>query len=664
MKASLEKLKEFFLDFLSDNPKIIGFGVFLGVLSLSLYLSYAEYKIRFSNEQQGIEAKLNELRNSVLLSIRDGVSASKTLGYLAKNLNVVENFDSIGRQLIENNPHIDAIQYLDSATIVAVYPIEGNEAVIGYNVAKDQLRKKEVVESYRRKEVYFSGPLEMKQGGIGIIGSYPIVTKSGDLQGFSASIIRLETLIQNAQLINSPENPEVIQFSKLDPETGEKVSFLTNSEGFKYSGPKASVFIPEGNWELSVQLKKSNAFKETLPGIILRVITAVFFGIIAWSFARLPSVLRKKVADQSKDLKLANERFELATKATSDIVWDWDITSNQTFRSANFYQLFGYPEDQDLKNNEFWDSIIHPEDLADVRANLQKALSDAGAYWSQEFRVRKQNGVYSYVLDKGFIIRDDSGNAIRMIGATKDITQRKLAELEITQTNAKLTSANEELKAFAALASHDLREPLRMISSFMDLLDRKYGEKLDDKAKQYIHYAKDGAKRLTLMINDLLDYSKAGFDLKQLEKVDLMNLVDEVIELKSDIIRTSHAKILHEHLPTILGIKVPLKTLFQNLIGNALKYRSMERNPQISIKAEEDKEYWKFTIEDNGIGIDPGSLEDIFGIMKRLHSAEKYPGTGMGLATCRKIVSQFHGKIWAESRPGEGSKMIFTLKKL
>jgi PAS domain S-box-containing protein len=664
MKKSLEKLKESLLDFLSGHPKITGLGVLIGVLSLSLYLSYAEYQIRLANETQTVKAKLNELQNAVLISIRDGITATKTLGYLAKNLNVVENFDSIGRQLIENNPHIDAIQYLDSTTIVAVYPLDGNEAVLGYNVAKDQIRKEEVVESYRRKEVYFSGPLELKQGGIGIIGRYPIVTKSGDLQGFSASMIRLETLIQNAQLINSPEKPEVIQFSKLDPETGEKVPFLTNSEDFEYSGPKASVFIPEGNWELSVQLKRSNAYKETLPGIILRIITAVFFGIIAWSFARLPSVLRQKVADQSKDLKLANERFEHATKATSDIIWDWDIPSNQTFRSANFYQLFGYPENQDLKNNEFWDSIIHPDDLADVRTNLKKALSDTGAYWSQEFRVRKQNGVYSYVLDKGFIIRDDSGNAIRMIGATKDITARKLAELEIIQTNAKLTSANEELKAFAALASHDLREPLRMISSFMDLLDRKYGEKLDDKAKQYIHYAKDGAKRLTLMVNDLLDYSKAGFDLKQLEKVDLMNVVDEVIELKSDIIRTSQAKILHDHLPTVLGIKVPLKTLFQNLIGNALKYRSLERSPQISIKAEEDKEYWKFTIEDNGIGIDPGSLEDIFGIMKRLHSADKYPGTGMGLATCRKIVSQFHGKIWAESRPGEGSKMIFTLKKL
>lgn len=664
MKKSLSKLKDSVLDFLSVYPKITGLTVLLGVLSLSLFLSYTEYKVRISNEEQRVKARLNELQNSVLFSIRDGISATKTLGYLAQNLDVVENFDSIGRQLIENNPHIDVIQYLDSGTIVAVFPLEGNEPVIGYNITKDQLRKEEVEEAFRRKDVYFSGPLNLKQGGVGIVGRYPIFKKSGELQGFSAAIIKLETLIQNAGLINSEENPYAIQFSKVDPNTGILTPFLELPDSLIYTGAKASLLIPEGKWELSVQLKESRAIKETLPGIVLRFISALLFGLIAWSFALIPSVLRKKVADQSKDLQLANERFELATKATSDIIWDWDLNSNRTFRSNNFFQIFGYTQDQNLGNNDFWDSIIHPEDVDQVRENLQESLIGTGSYWAQEFRVKKQSGSYSYVLDKGYIIRDKTGKAIRMIGATQDITDRKLAELEIIQTNTKLTSANEELKAFAALASHDLREPLRMISSFMDLLDKRYGQNLDDKAKQYIHYAKDGAKRLTLMINDLLDYSKAGFDLSQLEKVDLMELIREVVELKSDIVRGTNATITYENLPQVMGIKVPLKTLFQNLIGNALKYRSIERHPEIIIRSEESKDFWKFSIEDNGIGIESGSLEDIFGIMKRLHSSEKYPGTGMGLATCRKIVSQFHGKIWAESTPGQGSKMIFTLKKL
>lgn len=664
MRTALANLKNSVFDFLSVYPKITGLAVMLGVLSLSLYLSYTEYQVRFSNEEQLVKSKLNELQDSVVFSIRDGISATKTLGFLAQNMDVVQNFDSIGRQLIENNPHIDAIQYLDSGTIVAVFPLLGNEAVIGYNVGKDKMRKDEIEIAYQRKDVYFSGPINLKQGGLGIVGRYPIFKKSGELLGFSSAVIRMETLIKNAGLINSSDSPFAIQFSKVDIDKKVLTHFLTTLESSTATGPKASVFLSEGNWELSVQLKHSNALKQTLPGIILRCITALLFGIFAWSYALIPGVLRKKVANQSQDLKLANERFELATKATSDIIWDWDLASNHTFRSANFFQIFGYSKDENLANNDFWESIIHPEDADLVRANLKESLIGTGSYWSQEFRVKKHSGTYAYVLDKGYIIRDEAGKAIRMIGATQDITDRKLTELEIIQTNAKLTSANEELKAFAALASHDLREPLRMISSFMDLLDRKYASGLDDKAKQYIHYAKDGAKRLTMMINDLLDYSKAGFDLSQLEKIDLKELIREVVALKSDIFRTSNATISFDNMPQIMGIKVPLKTLFQNLIGNALKYRSLERHPEIIIRYEESKDFWKFIIEDNGIGIEAGSLEDIFGIMKRLHSSDKYPGTGMGLATCRKIVTQFEGKIWAESTPGKGSKMIFTLKKL
>jgi PAS domain S-box-containing protein len=664
MRKTASTLKESLLNFLSAKPKLTGFGVTIGVLSLSLYLSYAEYRIRISTEEEAVKSKLSELQTSILFSIRDAISATKTLGYLAQSLDVVANFDSTGRNLIENNPRIDIIQYLDSTTIVAVYPLRGNEPVIGFDVGKDQIRKEEVEEAFKKKDVYFSGPQKLRQGGLGIIGRYPIFEKSGELKGFSAAVIRLETLKKNAGLINSPQNPMVIQFSKIDRRTGQKTSFLHDFSPDFAKGPSASFVIPELNWELSVQLKESNALKSILPGIALRTITALIFGLITWSFVRIPKILKHQVDLQSRDLRIANERFEIATIATADVIWDWDLVKNHSFRSDNFYDHFGYRKESNKDNNEFWKKIIHPDDLAAVQKNLKNFLGGTEKFWSQEFRVKKESGEYAHVLDKGYIIRDEDGKAIRMIGATKDITAWKESELQIIQTNEKLTSANEELKAFAALASHDLREPLRMISSFMDLLDKKYGDNLDDKARQYIHYAKDGAKRLTLMINDLLDYSKAGFDLNQLEKINLNQLVQEVLDLKSDIIRSSNATIIYNGLPTVMGIKVPLKTLFQNLIGNALKYRSMERYPQIAILAEDLGDYWKFIIEDNGIGIDPHSLEDIFGIMKRLHTAEKYPGTGMGLATCRKIVTQFHGKIWAESTPGDGSKLIFTLKKL
>jgi light-regulated signal transduction histidine kinase (bacteriophytochrome) len=251
-----------------------------------------------------------------------------------------------------------------------------------------------------------------------------------------------------------------------------------------------------------------------------------------------------------------------------------------------------------------------------------------------------------------------------MIGATQDISTRKFAELELIEANKSLKNANEELKVFASLASHDMREPLRMISSFMSLLQKKYSDALDDKAQQYISFAVDGAKRLTFLINDLLEYSKVGFDQKNVEPLQVNSLIEEVLALKSSLIRESGATIIVDPLPEIKGIKTPIQILFQNLIGNAIKYRNPDSAPSIKISGRELPDFWEFSIKDNGIGIDPDYLEEIFGIFKRLHPKEKYPGTGMGLATCKKIVMQHGGKIWAESIPGEGSKFLFTIRKI
>ncbi|MBC6368546.1 PAS domain-containing protein [Algoriphagus sp. AK58] len=664
MMEILEKIKSYILNFLSSYPRVTGWGVFIGVFSLTMYLSWTEYQIRLSNEREAVKSKLDELENSILYSIRNGISAAKTLAFFAQNFEVTENFDSLAKQILENNPNVDVIQYLDSGTIVAVYPLQGNEAVIGYNVAQDPTRRDEVLEAFNRRDIYFSGPFTLRQGGIGIVGRYPIFEKSGELKGFSAVIIFLETLIKSSELVNPESSIFSVKFSKLDTSTETWKNFLPEVKNdSEYTGSLQRVLIPEGNWELAVQLKKSTAFSGLIPSILLRFITSMIFGLISWNFSRIPSVLKKKVEEQSRDLKIANERFELATKATSDFIWDWDMIENKTFRSPSFYQTFGYGPNDSQDSNEFWESIIHPGDLGEVRHNLNLALAGTDNFWAMEFRVRKKNGEYNFILDKGFIIRDQSGKAIRMIGATKDITARKMAELEILQANEKLSSANQELKAFAALASHDMREPLRMISSFMDLLQKKYGNSLDEKAQQYIHFATDGAKRLTQMINDLLEYSKAGFDLNQLEEIDVEEIIKEVINLKSDIIRTTEAQIHYSDLPVIKGLKVPMRILFQNLIGNSLKYIEPGQKPKIWIDAVELEEFWQFSVKDNGIGIDPNYLEEIFGILKRLHPKEKYPGTGMGLATCRKIVTQFGGKIWANSVPGEGSTLIFTIKK-
>lgn len=656
-------LKNWILSKISTSPRLTGILVFLSALSITLFITSVEYQLQLSNERERVNSKLNELENHISLALNNGISATKTLAFIAQNdKDFLRNFDQTAHQILQANPSVDVIQYLDSGTIVAVYPLAGNEAVLGYNVLEDPKNNKEVIESIRRKDVFFSGPINLRQGGYGIVGRYPIF-ENDRLQGLAAVIIYFEKLLKEAGLENHEESDFVVQLEKASPVNGKVENFIPFNLSKPATGYQASVFIPAGNWNLSVQLKESTALSSSSLSIILRILASFLFGFLAWSFARQPSLLRKKLKEQSEEILLANERFEYATKATSDVIWDWNLQTDEVYRSDHFSEMLGYTPEQIKSNNRFWTSIIHQDDFDRVIGNIQAALSGDSEYWEQEFRIKKGDGSYAYIIDKGFIIRDAEGRPIRMIGATQDISKRKLAELELLKANEGLRNANQELKVFASLASHDMREPLRMISSFMSLLQKRYSSSLDEKANQYINFAVDGAKRLTNLINDLLDYSKVGFDHSSIEYIQTDALIKEVLDLKSDLIRESGAEIVLDPLPEIQGIKTPIQILFQNLIGNALKYRKPEVNPLIKISSRDLGDFWEFSVEDNGIGIEADYLEQIFGIFKRLHPKEKYSGTGMGLATCRKIVTQHGGKIWAESIPGEGSKFLFTLRK-
>lgn len=661
----MERIKNILIRIFSQYPPITGLIVFLVVFSLASVLSIREYQLRISQERELVSGKLAELRNSIGILINNGIAAGRTLAFLAKNIDPVANFDSIAPLILANNPEIDIIQYLDSSKIVAVYPLEGNEVVIGYDVLANSETRDEVLEAINRKNMFFSGPIPLRQGGMGIVGRMPIFNTDGSLKGISAVVIKMETLIQKLETSILKNEDFGIQLSKVNPGTGILETYIPGNElPEKNTENLLSQFIPEGNWTISVWLKNSTAWSETLPGIWLRVISSILMGLFAWAFAKLPKILNKLVEQKSKELLKANERFELATKATSDIIWDWDLQSDSTYRTSNFFERLGYSEEKRLEGSIFWESIIHPEDISRVKKNMIDFLSTDQTHWIQEFRIKKADGDYMHVLDKGFAIRDPQGKVSRIIGATQDITSQKQTELDLIEANYKLADANKELQAFATVASHDMKEPLRMISSFMNLLQSKYGPQLDQKANQYIHFAVDGANRLSQLITDLLEFSRVGFDPKLIADVNIKEVINEVISLKSDLIRAANAKIEVGPMPTIKTIPMPIRIVFQNLLGNALKYINPGQDLQIQIQSEELSSHWQFVVRDNGIGIEPQYLEQIFELLKRLHPKSTYPGTGMGLTTCRKIVTHFGGKIWAESTPGKGSSFYFTVKKI
>lgn len=238
----------------------------------------------------------------------------------------------------------------------------------------------------------------------------------------------------------------------------------------------------------------------------------------------------------------------------------------------------------------------------------------------------------------------------------------KTLEEKVKERTLELTRSNTELEQFAYVASHDLQEPLRMVSSYLQLLERRYKDKLDNDALEFINFAVDGASRMQRMINDLLTYSRVGTRGKPFEPTDTESVIKQAKDNLKVAIDESGAVITYDPLPTVMADSSQLLQLSQNLIGNSIKFKGTEA-PQINIAAAEKENEWLFSVRDNGIGIEPKDKEQIFEIFQRLHSREEYPGTGIGLAVCKKIVERHGGRIWVESEPGKGSTFYFTVKK-
>ncbi len=252
----------------------------------------------------------------------------------------------------------------------------------------------------------------------------------------------------------------------------------------------------------------------------------------------------------------------------------------------------------------------------------------------------------------------------------KDVTQRKHSEIQLHTLNRnlqkqarELTQSNEELEQFAYIASHDLQEPLRMVSSFLTLLEKKYGDKIDDKGKEYIDFAVDGAKRMRQIILDLLEFSRAGRINDKKEDVDVNKVIEGLKILLRKQVEDKGAVFISDKLPVIISHETPVRQIFQNLISNALKYSRKDVSCEIQISATKLNTRWQFAVRDNGIGIAEEYFDKIFLIFQRLHAKEEFSGTGMGLAVTKKLIENLGGKIWVESEEGKGSTFYFTLSK-
>jgi len=367
----------------------------------------------------------------------------------------------------------------------------------------------------------------------------------------------------------------------------------------------------------------------------------------------------------------ANERFQKVAQAATDAIWDWDLENHVFNRSDGFENLFGYKVKKYVEERDIWNDSFHPEDLPLIQSSLKASLLDpTREFWKMEYRIIHKNGEIKTVVDKGAIIRNQAGEAIRMVGAITDNSESIRHEKELEALNEALKKnvrdlelTNDQLEQFAFIASHDLQEPLRMITSFLNQLHRKYSGQLDEKADQYIHFAIDGAKRMKQIILDLLEYSRAGRTDHEPTPLDLDKLIEEYQVLRGRLIRERSVKIVKGKIPMVTGFQAPLTQTLHCLLDNAIKYSREGVPPLIKIAVTDKRDHWQVKINDNGIGIDAEFFDKVFIIFQRLHDRASYNGTGMGLAIAKKNVESWGGRIWLESTPGLGSTFYFTLNK-
>ena len=370
----------------------------------------------------------------------------------------------------------------------------------------------------------------------------------------------------------------------------------------------------------------------------------------------LREISKRKNAEQK--LKESEERYSYITENANDLIEI--INENFEFEYINekvHKKLLGYSK-KDLIGKKLL-NFVHADDFLTTIKALKSGFKKGEA--EAEIRFKHKDGSWYWLVIRGKTFQDIN-NKSKALLISRDETKRKKAEKDLKDTMKELKRSNADLEHFAYIASHDLQEPLRMVASFTQLLARRYNDQLDTEAHEFINFAVDGAKRMQHLINDLLSYSKVRTHGQPFMELDMDIILQEVLKDLKYSIEESNTMFMYDPLPKIMGDKLQISQVFQNLISNGIKFNDKEY-PLIKISVESKKKKWIFSIRDNGIGIEPKYYDSIFKIFKRLHSRKEYPGTGIGLSICKKIIKRHGGEVWIESNLGKGSVFYFSIPK-
>ncbi|HVS98245.1 MAG TPA: CheR family methyltransferase, partial [Puia sp.] len=409
---------------------------------------------------------------------------------------------------------------------------------------------------------------------------------------------------------------------------------------------------------------------------------------------KLNADLEDKVLERTRALAVSEERFRLVSRVTNDALWDWDFVNNTLWWGDTFYKQFGYqiPGTAPADRNG-WLEMIHPDDRAGTSESIYAAINTGQSNWTREYRFRKEDGQYAYVLDRAYILHDDNGTPYRMLGSMLDITELKRAEQEIArakdvleqkvaertaqlqQLNDALETSNHDLQQFASIASHDLQEPLRKIHLFcMAVLD-KFSGRLPQDVLVYFDKIVRSTERMRSLVIDILNFSRLSAEVPRFRRTDLNTMFSEVLEDFEITIREKQAVVTASDLPELEINPGQFRQVLHNLLSNALKFTHPGTPPVVRLEctrikekcfdapADEDGSFYRFTLTDNGIGFEQKFADNVFRLFHRLHAKDRFEGTGIGLAVTKKIIERHNGLITVQSSENKGSRFEWILPR-
>ncbi len=578
-------------------------------------------------------------------------------------------------------------------------PLKGNEAALGFDLGSEPTRLAAMEQARDSGSMIATARVNLVQEKgrlFGVIVFRPVYEGGGvprdvnerrsRLKGFALGVFRIGEIVEQA-LDDIPAAGLDISLQDETAPTDERLLYFHASRtrapgaGLSPAPPmqlRIPLELPGRQWQMlfspapgfEAEYAPRQGWIVLGVGLLFTAFLAAYMvanarhnGRIAALAADL-STINTGLLSEMNERKRIEEALRLNNGALAEAQrmahlgnWQWDPVSDRVSGSEEARRILGLAPLAEAALDELLQRI-HPGDREGLKRGLVRAAQEQRPL-RIDFRVLSADGEARTIHAKAEFCRGEHEEEL-LVGTVQDITERKRIEEELKQTAEKLERSNRNLQEFAYVVSHDLQEPLRMVSSYLQLIARRYKGKLDQDADEFIAFAVDGANRMSEMINGLLQYSRVESKGEPFQPTEMEAVLERALENLQLSLEESQAEVTHDPLPTLVTDESQMVRLMQNLIGNAIKYRG-EEPPKIHISATQEENGDHFTVRDNGIGITEKDAERIFTIFQRLHTQSEIAGTGIGLAVCKRIVERHGGRIWVESVPGEGSTFHFTI---